>query len=379
MGENSLVGYIAALIAVLFFGSNWVPLKKLKIEDGIFFQFCMCCGIFITSIPVQIIQNFPPMHGLALVGGILWCTGNLLCPLAIRYIGLGMGLLVWGSINMLLGWASGRFGLFGLLHKDEIANTTLNSIGVCLAMVGLVVYLQVETNDTSVDAASENLEIKGIIARNSRDSKDTSSVFQPLVNNRDYQSIVMVTDDGLESQNPQPKKTSIDNDDTSVKSKNSGNNRVLGLMLACTAGVLFGVSFDPMQYVNDHNYGGNDNTLNYVFTHYCGILMASWFYLIIYCMYKYYHNQVPYVSADCILPATISGMMWGIAGISWFIANGSLGFSVSFPIITSGPGFIGALWGVFVFKEITGTKNLATLALAVCITIPALIMVGLSH
>ena len=34
--------------------------------------------------------------------------------LAINYIGMGLGLLLWGSTNMLLGWASGTFGFFGI-------------------------------------------------------------------------------------------------------------------------------------------------------------------------------------------------------------------------------------------------------------------------
>jgi glucose uptake protein GlcU len=71
--------------------------------------------------------------------------------------------------------------------------------------------------------------------------------------------------------------------------------------------------------------------------------------------------------------------MWGIAEISWFIANQELGFSVAFPLITSGPGFIGALWGIFVFKEITGQRNLIVLCAAFLVTLPALIMISLSH
>ncbi len=69
----------------------------------------------------------------------------------------------------------------------------------------------------------------------------------------------------------------------------------------------------------------------------------------------------------------------GIASISWFIANQNLGFAVSFPIITSGPGFIGALWGIFRFGEISGKRNFIFLAVAFGITLPGLVLVALSH
>ena len=65
--------------------------------------------------------------------------------------------------------------------------------------------------------------------------------------------------------------------------------------------------------------------------------------------------------------------------ISWFVANGKLGFTVTFPMISCGPGFIGALWGLFLFKDITGTRNIAILGAAVAVTLASLILVGVSH
>jgi glucose uptake protein GlcU len=96
-------------------------------------------------------------------------------------------------------------------------------------------------------------------------------------------------------------------------------------------------------------------------------------------MYNTYKSTPLFINSDCIFAAIISGTLWGIAEIAWFIANKNIGFSVSFPIITSGPGFIGAMWGVFYFKEISGKRNLGTLALAFTITLPGLIMIALSH
>lgn len=53
--------------------------------------------------------------------------------------------------------------------------------------------------------------------------------------------------------------------------------------------------------------------------------------------------------------------MWGVAQICFFVANERLSFSVSFPIVTSVPGLIGALWGVLVFGEIKGRDNMVLL------------------
>ena len=59
---NLALGYVACLIAVVFFGTNFVPVKRVAIGDGVFFQFIMCTAIFITSLPVYAFQKFPEFH-----------------------------------------------------------------------------------------------------------------------------------------------------------------------------------------------------------------------------------------------------------------------------------------------------------------------------
>lgn len=42
-----------------------------------------------------------------------------------KCIGLGLGIAVWGSSNMLIGWASGRFGILGA-SASPVDNSALN-------------------------------------------------------------------------------------------------------------------------------------------------------------------------------------------------------------------------------------------------------------
>ena len=44
MGD-SLIGFLGIGTAVLFFGSNFIPIKKYETGDGMFFQFVVCMGI----------------------------------------------------------------------------------------------------------------------------------------------------------------------------------------------------------------------------------------------------------------------------------------------------------------------------------------------
>ena len=50
--------------------------------------------------------------------------------------------------------------------------------------------------------------------------------------------------------------------------------------------------------------------INYLFGHYSGILLASTFYFVVYCLLM---KNRPRVYPKAILPGLLSGIMWGIA------------------------------------------------------------------
>ena len=61
----------------------------------------------------------------------------------VKTIGLGLGLLVWGLVGMLMGWASGHFGILGVAPDPPLAHPWLNYLGVFLAASSLGVYARV--------------------------------------------------------------------------------------------------------------------------------------------------------------------------------------------------------------------------------------------
>ena len=65
--------------------------------------------------------------------------------------------------------------------------------------------------------------------------------------------------------------------------------------------------------------------------------------------------------------------------VSWFIANSALSFAVAFPLVTSGPGFVAAMWGLFLFKEITGKRNFVVLGVAFIVTVSSGICIAMSR
>lgn len=52
--KNGWQGFVGAALTALFFGTNLVPVKKFETGDGMFFQWCMCAGIWFVGLGVQV-------------------------------------------------------------------------------------------------------------------------------------------------------------------------------------------------------------------------------------------------------------------------------------------------------------------------------------
>jgi len=349
------VGYLCVAIAVFGFGSNFVPVKRFETGDGMFYQWMMCSAIFIFGLVLQLALFFHPFESdlpnthetgdehliakpdsfsvkffpFTILGGALWATGNTMAVPVINWIGLSMGLLIWGCTNMLMVWASGRFGILIKAEDDELQDRNLNSFGVALVVVALFLFTFVKPNMKPEQGDEGLLQLPP--ALEATQEKGTA----PLSNR--------------------------------VK-------RVAGVVLAMISGVLYATTFTPNTIMIQKGEGPVQ-PLDYVFSHFTGIYAASTFWFVVYCVVM---RSSPRLYPRLVLPSLASGLMWAVAQTCWFVANDSLSFSVAFPLVTSGPGLIGAAWGVFVFSEIRGRRNYIFLAIALSLTIAGCTCIGIS-
>jgi len=346
-------GFIAAAISVLFFGSNFVPVKKFETGDGVFFQWILCSAIWMAGLIVQLARGSPEFQPLAMLGGVLWCSGNITVVPVVKMIGLSLGLLVWGTVNLLAGWASGTFGLFGLT-KESVPHPALNYIGVMFAVLSVMMMAFIKT------------DVKSKV-----DSPDPDELgYEKIAHHRDE------LDAGrIQREHDVATSGPTDQSDSWVEYLSPVQRRVLGLLMAACAGILYGVNFDPPTYIMNHDKTKSQDGLDYVFSHFCGIYATSTFFLIVYCAIK---RNRPAVFPQAILPGFLCGAMWAVAQISWFFANSELSLVVAFPIISTGPGMVASLWGIFVFHEIRGWRNYGVLLGSFALIITSAVLTSLS-
>jgi glucose uptake protein GlcU len=243
----------------------------------------------------------------------------------------------------LTGWASGHFGWFGLT-PENVEKPVLNYIGVAIACLSGVVFLAIRTGKKD-----EHVE-----------------EHQPILNSTTSSTVNVSIEKLHEAENV-------------VLSTASRRMRIIACGLVIFAGVLFGLVFTPSTYIQDHRKdkypSATKNGLHYVFAMYSGIMLTSSVYYAVYIIFK---RNRPYVDIQSILPAFVSGIMWGIAQAAFTLANSVLSQTISFPLIQIGPSTIAALWSIFYFKDIIGSRNYWIVAGGTLFRIIAAVLIILS-
>uniref|UniRef100_A0A0R3RMQ6 Transmembrane protein 144 n=1 Tax=Elaeophora elaphi TaxID=1147741 RepID=A0A0R3RMQ6_9BILA len=333
---NTLTGLAACGVSTCLFGSLFVPIKRFDPGDGFFTQWVMVTAIFLVGMVINAYEGFPQFYPLAMLGGAFWALGNAMAISIFQLIGMGMALLIWGIASCLIGWASSRFGLFGL--KENVPNSViLNYAGLLLILTGGVLFALIKPIPKSSDDPNEVRE-----ERKNESVIDVESPALPLKScGNGYEETKLFKTDDRDRES-------------------SAKKRMLGVALSLFAGLFYGLTFVPF-------IGAPPQALPYVFAHFTGIFITGTIILVVYAIVKF--NR-PTVNHQIILPAFTSGIM--------FIANNYIAQSISFPINSMVPGIIGALWSVIYFKEICGTRNLKILSVAIVITITGAIIIGLS-
>eukprot|EP00929_Paragymnodinium_shiwhaense_P043402 TRINITY_DN22318_c0_g1_i1.p1 TRINITY_DN22318_c0_g1~~TRINITY_DN22318_c0_g1_i1.p1 ORF type:complete len:339 (+),score=53.13 TRINITY_DN22318_c0_g1_i1:101-1117(+) len=316
--NDQTIGYFCCLVSVLGFGSNYIPVKKVDVKDGVFFTLWLTVGIFLVGLAQWCFTGFYKFEPFAMLGGAIWAIANTCVPFIIARCGLGSGQLVWSVTNMLTGWATGTFGLFGK-NRDVMQYETMNYLGVGVAMLSLVPFALMQEE-------------------------------KPPAQTQDNIPLSCGTDDEPQHK-PAPK-----------------GGFASGFVVALLAGVLMGSNFDPPTYLQQQGQAAVDaglpppyspHAMDYVISHFAGILLTTLVYFGGYLVVTKKENR--FIGQTVVLPGVVSGILWGLAQVAWFKSNAVLSYAIAFPITVAVPGVLAVLWGCLLFGENKGPRNMSLL------------------
>eukprot|EP00823_Brevimastigomonas_motovehiculus_P001726 TRINITY_DN12349_c0_g1_i1.p1 TRINITY_DN12349_c0_g1~~TRINITY_DN12349_c0_g1_i1.p1 ORF type:complete len:316 (+),score=39.67 TRINITY_DN12349_c0_g1_i1:28-948(+) len=292
---------------------------------------------------------------------------------------------------------------------------TLNIIGAIICLISMFLFLFVKNDkqdsasDSSPPSSSSTLDVESRMSLKtvsinvipaSNPSTSSATVFNSKTNQKiafpeiellksSSPSIVDVNASSFELQKSASPSLSLSahSDSLSLSSSStcsSGTNkatlafgglselqcRLLGSLVAIIVGVMNGHAMLFAQYLKDNtdSYQGNNSSkfIDYSFSHLLGIYISSSFWFLVYCCYKRFE---PVTYSAGLVQSILSGCLWATAQILWFSVGSDVPFVITFPVLSVGPGVVGACWGVLYFREVKGRKNLIWLGSAISVAI----------
>lgn len=303
-----------------------------------FFQWTLASGIFVMGVFMYLFQcsqggsgpsgkGCPSFQPFSMLGGALWATGNIMTVPIIKTLGLSMGMLTWGMANMVVGWASARFGILGV-PQESFSSPGLNTAGVIVAVASMVVFAFIKPTVEKVGArgkAGGDGAKEGLL-----DDQEVDSAYAGLYSN------------GINSEEGGRPAEAEDDEKDWTDALSAQQKKVFGFVASVVAGLFYGVNFNPPTYVankscllpnpaSDCFPNAPISVKDHIFSHFTGIWLAATMYFALYALAT--KNQ-PRVYGDATFPGMLSGMIWATAQISWFFANADLGQATAFPIIS---------------------------------------------
>lgn len=326
MEKDTSLGIVCAVVSAITFGSTYVPLKWFHKGDGLYFQWVQSLGQLLVGVAVALTTVPAPIHPIAMLAGMFYSIGNSLTVFIMDGIGLAIGYLLWNTVTCVVGWAVTRFGLFANPQQHPKSDW-LNILGVVTVCVGGAIYAPIKHIPSKVRPAPWSIE-------------------------EDYNK-----------------------EDSLVTKEVSCTRRIICLLLTIFVGFLYGNFLTPINYIIANEPGALPDVRSYILSYCLGSFVTSTVIFFGYCIAK---KNTPLVNAELSMPSLVSGILYGIAVTTFFMANQHLDQVIAYPILSKAPGIIVSLWAIFLFKEIQGKKDIIQLYIGIAVTLLGIGFISLS-
>jgi hypothetical protein len=288
---------------------------------------------------------------------------------------------------MLMGWATGYFGLFHV-KREEVKNPGLNLVGVSLAVLSLFLFTQArdaadeESRSSTKEESADRTDHE--LARDSLDEQDNNFTKEQAANRTDLERAAESTSHSDDNKTIDTSSHSIEISPNTLKTLASLRLNLevprqfrwmCGFVLAMVAGLFMGYTFDPALELSQRAENSKDQ-MDYVWSNFAGVLLSG---NLVFVCYVLLRGEKSYTPRSAVLPAITSGAIWAVAQVAWFKANQLLSMSIAFPIIASLPGIVALALGVLFFGELQ-TRRARFFALAgVGVRLPGIFLIALSN
>mmetsp|Transcript_22757 Transcript_22757/g.58027 ORF Transcript_22757/g.58027 Transcript_22757/m.58027 type:complete len:413 (+) Transcript_22757:42-1280(+) len=406
MTGNIIAGLCFVLTSCACLTTNYLVMKRSKPGDGVFYCACMAAGTFTVGLLVNFTvacedrPNFrfhapPTFEPFAGLGGELWMLGTLLLPTVIALLGVGVGVAVGNSFDLLTGWAAARFGFFGVA-AEPVGSALLNNLGVGLAVASVVVVAFIGRAEEPQDDASKakrvadfqavgpepRLECQGDLEapvpaehQKSACSCNACSSARGAARLFDTPTITESTSSGSSPSELQSAPGGqVSTEASQPRRRFGGFGQAVGTGLAVLTGFLQWLMFDSASYLIQRTGQHSSNPMDYIFSLYCGCAVAGAAALVVYLAVIGRKSHVP---VNLVLPGMLSGVLWGLGMVLWFEAGHKLSMVLVYPIMSTLMA-ISTMFLAFLHGKFSGRSNCGLAIFGTILRVVGVILITLS-
>ena len=375
MAEPNLVlGWFAAFVGALGFGSFAVPIKgdaATKVDiDPLVMQSYKSLMCFLTSWLVVLLGQQVTFTWWGVVSGLFWVPGGAFNIFAIRNAGLAISQGIVASSIVMVSFIWGN-----IIFKEPAKSQMMAYLAVWLIMGGLYGMSLYSTSDW-VD--SEEVP-RGSDHEYNFEEEDEQDAF--------------LNDDSSENQPSHPLENSLEISPASPgreKQTTSGGGvivvcgktfqrRNLGLLSALLCGTWGGSCLVPMHYSK-----GDTGGLGYVISFGTGALLVTiliWIFRFSFMVVKLQSIKEGYAVLPSFhfrvmwLPGATAGTLWSLGNVGSIVAVQQLGQGVGYPASQAAL-LVAGLWGIFYYREVTKPKTIIKWFVSATVTIVGILLLG---
>lgn len=367
MSDSSFIlGWVAALIGAIGFGSFAVPIKGEAANsvdvDPLVMQSYKSMMCFLTSWLVILLGQEVTFTYWGIVSGLFWVPGGAFNIFAIRNAGLAISQGIVASSIVMVSFIWGN-----LIFREPVKSQVIAYTAVSIIMAGLYGMSYYSTAESLSASSQSNSCINGedeeeeqdLIGRKKSDSNLALSTHSTVI-------------EPLEITQPARGRTIL-------ICQHPYSRRNLGLCSALICGTWGGSCLVPMHYSSD-----TTNGLGYVISFSVGALTVTIFLWILRFSYQLYqlrsfrraYNILPSFHFRTLWkPGAIAGSLWSLGNVGSIVAVEKLGQGVGYSASQAAL-LIAGIWGIFYFKEVKACSLIGRWFASAFLTISGIILLG---
>lgn len=395
---NEVYGLVAAALAAISFGTYGVPMKgeaATRVDvDPLVFQTYKACTVLASSYALVLLNIIPRDWSFTywgFVSAAFWVPGGTAGVYAIRKAGLAISVGLWSSVIVLLSF------FWGVVIFEEKQRSKIGAAGasivLCVGLWGIAYFSSPDHNGQR--EATQSSQHKSHTCQQVEAGETTTLLNKPKQTNPNATNGFNIANGDGETTNPEFEGLDLDHfphsgappcceEEYGVSFMGLHIQKYhLGLIMAVMNGVFAAFIMIPLHYAPKESTKGLNFSMSFgiaavIVVFLCWMLRLGFNALRLQSVSKAYAGLPSFHFLIMWKAGILSGLLYSMGSLCGIVSINNLGNFMGYSLNQMSM-IISGFWGIFYYKEITGTRRIVGFLSSAGIIILGILWLGFEH